>query len=226
MQGRSIPTMGTKVTLRYCPQYKNFVAHFLLTGSNTDTPATATAMAPKMTPPARTLRSRFFNEEETPGWAASAISGKTAAARRATEVAPAMFCSLALKQRHREERERRWISHNLRDSYAWTYLITTLLLLLTKSLGAALALAAVTFLDRRAEGARAADVHAQAAMASVLDGWKGGEDERDERDLLLWETESWKARQTTTASKMVHRVDSQGRIRARWQIAIRSGDEL
>ena len=44
-----------------------------------------------------------------------------------------------------------------------------------------MALTAVTFLDRRAEGARAADVHAQAAMATVWDEWKEGED-REKRE--------------------------------------------
>ena len=49
--------------------------HFLWTGSKVETPATALPMAMRTTPPATTLRRRFFREGETPGDAASAISG-------------------------------------------------------------------------------------------------------------------------------------------------------
>jgi hypothetical protein len=65
----------------------------LFTGSKVDTPATAPPIATSTTPPATTLKSKFFREAETPGWAASAISGTTAAASRAKPVSPAMFCS-------------------------------------------------------------------------------------------------------------------------------------
>mgnify|MGYP006957858822 CR=1 FL=1 len=49
--------------------------HFLWTGSKVETPATALPMAMRTTPPATTLRRRFLREGETPGDAASAISG-------------------------------------------------------------------------------------------------------------------------------------------------------
>jgi hypothetical protein len=58
-----------------------------------DTPATAPPIATSTTPPATTLKSKFLREAETPGWAASAISGTTAAASKAKPVSPAMFCS-------------------------------------------------------------------------------------------------------------------------------------
>ena len=60
-----------------------------------DTPATATPMTPTTTPPAITLRRRLRRESETPGCAASATSGTTAATARAKPVRPAMLCSLA-----------------------------------------------------------------------------------------------------------------------------------
>eukprot|EP00270_Netrium_digitus_P001963 TRINITY_DN121_c0_g1_i1.p1 TRINITY_DN121_c0_g1~~TRINITY_DN121_c0_g1_i1.p1 ORF type:complete len:154 (-),score=35.14 TRINITY_DN121_c0_g1_i1:46-507(-) len=69
------------------------VLYFLWTGSNTETPATAMPIAPTTTPPATTDSKRFFKEGETPGCAASAISGMMAAARRATEVGVFKFCS-------------------------------------------------------------------------------------------------------------------------------------
>lgn len=72
---------------------QNFLIYFLLTGSKVDTPATATPIAVSTTPPATTLRSRFFNDGDTPGCAASAISGTTAAASRARLVRPATLLS-------------------------------------------------------------------------------------------------------------------------------------
>jgi len=66
--------------------------YFLLTGSKSDTPATAPAIPPRTTPPARTLSNRFLSEGETPGMAASATSGMTKVASTARVVGTARSC--------------------------------------------------------------------------------------------------------------------------------------
>jgi hypothetical protein len=71
------------------------VLHRRRTGSKLDTPATAPAIPVRTTPPATTLRIKLRRESETPGWAASAISGTTAAARSANPERPTTLCSFA-----------------------------------------------------------------------------------------------------------------------------------
>lgn len=71
------------------------VLHRRRTGSKLDTPATAPAIPVRTTPPATTLRIKLRRESETPGWAASAISGTTAAARSANPERRTTLCSFA-----------------------------------------------------------------------------------------------------------------------------------
>jgi hypothetical protein len=70
--------------------------YFLFTGSKVETPATATVMTARTTPPATTLNSKFFKDGLIPGWAASAISGTTAAANKAKPVRPVKSCSFCV----------------------------------------------------------------------------------------------------------------------------------
>eukprot|EP00244_Chara_vulgaris_P009263 TRINITY_DN38_c0_g1_i4.p3 TRINITY_DN38_c0_g1~~TRINITY_DN38_c0_g1_i4.p3 ORF type:complete len:189 (+),score=28.77 TRINITY_DN38_c0_g1_i4:765-1331(+) len=65
-------------------------------GSKEASPATPTPMTVKMLPPASTLSRRFLREGDTPGEAASAISGRTAAATSASEVGVRRCCTACL----------------------------------------------------------------------------------------------------------------------------------
>ncbi len=67
--------------------------YFLFTGSKVETPATAVVRTARTTPPATTLKSKFFKDGLMPGCAASASSGTTAAANRANPVRLVTSCS-------------------------------------------------------------------------------------------------------------------------------------
>eukprot|EP00250_Pteridium_aquilinum_P007396 c17123_g2_i1 orf=2-271(-) len=71
----------------------HLVDHFRLTGSKVETAATAPPIATSTTPPATTLKSKFFKDGDTPGAAASAISGITAATSTARAAAPPRLIS-------------------------------------------------------------------------------------------------------------------------------------
>ncbi len=75
---------------------QTLLPYFLFTGSKVETPATATVMTARTTPPATTLNSKFFKDGLIPGWAASAISGTTAAANKAKPVRPVKSCSFCV----------------------------------------------------------------------------------------------------------------------------------
>jgi hypothetical protein len=67
--------------------------YFLFTGSKVETPATAIVITARTTPPATTLKSKFFKDGLMPGCAASASSGTTAAANKANAVRLVTSCS-------------------------------------------------------------------------------------------------------------------------------------
>ncbi len=67
--------------------------YFLFTGSKVETPATAIVRTARTTPPATTLKSKFFKDGLMPGCAASASSGTTAAANKANPVTLVTSCS-------------------------------------------------------------------------------------------------------------------------------------